>query len=65
MTGTDALDNADRAIDRAGGALDEAKRLMISWEHAPQEDRPAIKRKLLAELDAAADAAVKARKHLE
>jgi len=62
---TDALDSADREIDRAGAALAEAKRLMNALERAPQADRPESRRSLLTELDAAARAATAARKHVE
>ena len=57
---TDALDNADREIDRAEAALAEAKWLMIGLER-----RPEARRGVLAELDAVVKAATAARKHIE
>ncbi len=62
---TDALDNADREIDRAEAALAEAKWLMIGLERAPEADRPDARRSVLAELEAAVKAATAARKHIE
>ena len=62
---TDALDDADREIDRAKAALAEAKRLMIAMEHTPKADRPEARRGVLAELEAAVKAATAARKHIE
>jgi hypothetical protein len=62
---TDALDNADREIDRTEAALAEAKWLMIWFERADDEGRPEFGRKLLDELDSAARAATAARKHVE
>ena len=62
---TDALDNADREIDRAEAALAETKWLMIALERAPRADRPEAKRGVLAELEAAVKAATAARKHIE
>ena len=62
---TDALDNADREIDRAEAALAEAKWLMIGLERRRKADRPEARRGVLAELDAAVKAATAARKHIE
>ena len=61
---TDALDNADREIDRAEAALAEAKWLMIGLERRRKADRPEAAG-VLAELDAAVKAATAARKHIE
>ena len=62
---TDALDNADREIDRAEAALAEARWLTIALERSPKADRPEAGRDVLAELDAAVKAATAARKHIE
>jgi hypothetical protein len=62
---TDALDNADREIDRAEAALAEAKRLMIVLERAPKASRSKARRNVLAELDAAVKSAAAAREHVE
>lgn len=62
---TDALDSADREIDLAQAALEEAKWLMIWFERADDQGRPDLRRKLLRELDSAARAATAARKHVE
>lgn len=58
---TDALDSADREIDRAESALAESKRLMRAVERAP---RSQVKRDLLAELDSAAALAGAARQRI-
>lgn len=62
---TDALDNADREIDRAEAALAEARSLMIALERAPKADRQEARRGVLAELEAAVKAATAASKHVE
>jgi len=62
---TNALDNADREIDRAEAALAEAKWLMIELERVPKAGSPEARRGVLAELDAAVKAAAEARKHVE
>ena len=62
---TDALDNADREIDRAEAALAEAKSLMIALERAPKVDRQEARRGALAQLEAAVKAATAASKHIE
>lgn len=62
---TVALDNADREIDRAEAALDNAKWLMMGLERTPKADRPEARRGVLAELDEAVKAATVARKHIE
>jgi hypothetical protein len=62
---TDALDKADREIDRAEAALAEAKRLMIALERAPKANRSKARREVLTELGAAVQSAAAARKHVE
>ena len=62
---TDALDNADREIDRAEAALAEATRLMIALERVPMADRPEARRGVLAQLEAAVKAATAAKRHIE
>jgi hypothetical protein len=62
---TDALDSADREIDRAEAALAEAKRLMIALERGPKADRPEARRKVLGALEAAVKAATAAREDIE
>lgn len=62
---TDALDNADREIDRAEAAIAEARWLMIALERSPKAAWTEAGRDVLAELDAAVKAATAARKHVE
>ena len=62
---TDAIDEADREIDRAKAALSEARWLMIGLERTPKAERPEARQGVLAELDEAGKAATAARKHIE
>jgi hypothetical protein len=62
---TNALYSADRDIDLAKAALEEAKWPMTWFARVDDESRPELRRKLLRELDSAARAATATRKHVE